>query len=121
MGSDVGSATITASAKSQAGGIITASTALIQQLETDGVASRTVTVFDAGLGSGTIVSDPPGIDCTSGNGCSANFAIGATVTLTATPAPGSTFGGWSSNCLPNSAATCSVVVRNNEPVGVIFH
>jgi Bacterial Ig-like domain (group 2)/Divergent InlB B-repeat domain len=121
MGSDLGPATITATAKSQAGGIITASTVLTQQPETDGAASRTVTVFDAGVGSGTIVSDPPGIECTSGNGCSANFAIGATVTLTATPAPGSSFGGWSSNCLPSSAATCSVIIRNNEPIGVIFH
>jgi hypothetical protein len=121
VGSDVGPATITATAKSHAGGIITASTVLTQQPETDSAASRTVTVFDAGLGSGTIVSDPPGIECTSGNGCSANFAIGATVTLTATPAPGSTFTGWSSNCLPSSASTCSVIVRNNEPVGVIFH
>jgi hypothetical protein len=121
MSSDVGPATITASAKSKAGGTIAASTVLTQQLERDGVASRTLTVFDAGLGSGTIVSDPPGINCVSGNGCSANFAVGATVTLTATPAPGSTFTGWSSNCLPSSAATCSVVVRNNEPVGVIFH
>ena len=121
MGSDVGSAGITATAKSQDGKIITASTVLTQQPETDGAASRTLTVFDAGPGSGTIVSDPPGIECTNGNACSASFAIGATVTLTATPAPGSTFGGWSSNCLPSSDATCSVVVRNNEPVGVIFH
>ena len=121
MGSDVGPATITATAKSNAGAIITASTVLTQQPETDGVASRTLTVFDAGLGSGAIVSDPPGINCVSGNGCSANFPIGATVTLTATPAPRSTFSDWSSNCVPSSDATCSVVVRNNEPVGVIFH
>jgi hypothetical protein len=121
MGSDVGSATITASTKTQAGSTIAARTVLTQQLETDGVASRAVTVFEAGLGSGTIASDPPGIDCTSGTGCAANFAVGATVTLTATPVAGSTFGGWSCNCLPSSAATCSVVVRNNEPIGVIFH
>jgi hypothetical protein len=121
MSSDIGSATITASAKSQSGATIAASTILTQQLETDGAASRTLTVFDAGLGYGTIVSDPPGIDCTSGNGCSANFAIGATVILTATPAASSTFGGWSANCLPSAVATCTVVVKNNEPVGVIFH
>jgi hypothetical protein len=121
MGGDIGQATITASAKSRAGATITASTVLTQQLETDGAGSRTLTVFDAGLGSGTIVSNPPGINCISGSGCSANFVSGATVTLTATPAPGSTFGGWSANCLPNTAATCTLVVRNNEPIGVIFH
>jgi hypothetical protein len=121
MGSDLGPATITASAKSHAGATLTASTVLMQQADSDGNASRTLTVFDAGLGSGTIVSDPPGINCKSGDGCSANFATGTTVTLTATPAPGSTFGSWSANCLPNTSTTCSVVVSNNEPVGIIFH
>ena len=121
MGSDIGQVTMTASAKSHAGATITASTVLTQQLETDGAGSRTMTVFDAGLGSGTVVSDPPGINCISGSGCSANFASGTTVTLTAIPSAGSVFGNWSANCLPNTAATCTLVVRNNEPIGVIFH
>lgn len=50
-------------------------------------------------GAGTVVSDPPGLDCklTSGartGACSASFADYTVVTLTATPASHSTFGGW---------------------------
>ena len=121
MGNNSGMAVITASAKSRSGATLTASTALTQQSDQDRGGARTLTVFEAGSGSGTIVSDPPGIHCVSGNGCTAEFESGSTVTLTATPAPGSTFSGWSANCLPNTGATCTVVIRNNEPVGIIFH
>ena len=121
LGNDLGDATMTASVKSQSGAVIGASTRLAQQAAADNDSSRTLTVFDAGLGSGTIVSDPPGISCSSAGGCEARFPLGTTVALTAIPASGSTFGSWSSNCLPNTAPTCSVVVRNNEPVGIIFH
>ncbi len=44
-------------------------------------------------GTGTVTSIPAGIDC--GPSCSASFADGASVTLTAAPGAGSTFGGWS--------------------------
>ncbi|MDZ4850416.1 MAG: hypothetical protein SGI77_14115, partial [Pirellulaceae bacterium] len=45
-------------------------------------------------GSGKITSSPDGIDSSIGNS-SANFADGTEVTLTATPAAGSVFTGWS--------------------------
>jgi Big-like domain-containing protein/List-Bact-rpt repeat protein len=122
MGNESGAATITASAKSRTGAIITASTVLTQQPDSDTTPSRTLTIFDAGEGTGTVVSNPPGINCTAGNNaCSAEFARGTTVTLTATPTTHSTFSGWSANCLPNTAPTCTLVVNNNEPVGIIFH
>src|SRR5437870_9076175 len=44
-------------------------------------------------GSGTVTSAPVGINC--GVTCTASFASGTAVTLTATPAAGSTFTGWS--------------------------
>src|SRR5262249_29407173 len=47
----------------------------------------------AGTGSGTVTSTPTGITC--GTTCSGNYASGTAVTLTATPATGSTFSGWS--------------------------
>jgi hypothetical protein len=49
-----------------------------------------------GTGTGTVTSNPAGIDC--GATCSASFASGAVVDLTATPATGSTFVGWSGDC-----------------------
>ena len=49
-------------------------------------------VATAGTGSGTVTSSPPGIDC--GSDCSEAYASGTVVTLTATPASGSTFSGW---------------------------
>ena len=51
-----------------------------------------LTVTTAGTGTGSVVSAPAGIDC--GATCSAGFVAGQQVTLTATPAPGSTFDQW---------------------------
>ena len=46
-----------------------------------------------GTGNGTVTSNPAGINC--GSTCSATFNSGTVITLTATPAAGSTFVGWS--------------------------
>lgn len=55
--------------------------------------SYNLTTIKAGGGSGTITSSPAGINC--GTTCVAPFNYGTTVTLTATPAMGTTFAGWS--------------------------
>lgn len=55
--------------------------------------NRTLTVTKAGAGAGTVTSSPAAINC--GATCSATFADGTTVALTATAAAGSTFAGWS--------------------------
>ena len=55
--------------------------------------SHSLTVSKSGNGSGSVTSSPAGIDC--GGTCTAWFASGSSVTLTATPASGSTFTGWS--------------------------
>lgn len=57
-------------------------------------ASKTLTVTKSG--KGTVTSSPSGIDC--GATCQAGFAKGSVVTLTATPAPGYLFLGWSGPC-----------------------
>jgi hypothetical protein len=51
------------------------------------------TVTTVGTGKGSVTSNPAGINC--GISCSANFTNGTNVTLTATPASGSVFSGWS--------------------------
>src|SRR5207245_1292549 len=57
------------------------------------VPSFALTVTNAGTGTGTVTSTPAGITC--GTSCSASYPGETAVTLTATPAAGSTFAGWS--------------------------
>ena len=59
------------------------------------VPSATLTAAVDGTGAGTVTSAPPGINCPGD--CSETYAIGTVVTLTPTPAAGSTFIGWSGN------------------------
>jgi hypothetical protein len=64
------------------------------------------------VGDGTATSNPAGIDC--GTTCSASYAAGTSVTLTATPAIESTFTGWSGAC----TGTAPCVVNMSEPRSV---
>jgi hypothetical protein len=70
-------------------------------------------VTKTGTGSGSIMAN--GSAC---NG-SCSFSYGTTVTLTATPASGSSFSGWTGAC-SGSASTCSVVLNGNQTVGASF-
>src|SRR5207244_6665487 len=70
-----------------------------------------------GTGSGTVTSSPAGLDC--GATCAASFTSGTTVTLTAAPAAGSTFGGWSgAGC--SGAGTCTVTISAATTVTATF-
>jgi hypothetical protein len=62
-------------------------------------------------------SAPAGIDC--GSTCSASFAEGANVTLTATPDAGQVFSGWSGAC-SGSAATCDLGMTQARSVTAGF-
>lgn len=113
--------TITAIETSGSGSAIVGTSNLTVSSPGNGTPLPTLSVYEVGLGHGTVTSTPAGISCTAGAGCTGDFTAGSTVTLTATPATGFTFGGWSSNCTPDSANACTVVMTTNEPVGVIFN
>ena len=86
-----------------------------------GNASKAVlTVQFAGNGSGTVTSTPAGITCPTA-GCATEFDKGTPITLTASPATGSTFVGFSSNCSPTSATTCVVTLNDAETVTATFN
>jgi hypothetical protein len=56
--------------------------------------------------AGTVTSNPAGINC--GGTCSATFATGATVTLSAAAGSGGVFAGWSGACTGTGACTVSM-------------
>ena len=74
-------------------------------------------VYKAGTGSGTVTSSPTGINC--GSVCSKSYPSNTYVTLTATPASGSSFTGWSGACTGLSA-TCRVLMRSSDLVTANF-
>jgi hypothetical protein len=76
-----------------------------------------LTVARAGTGSGTVASTPAGINC--GSACSASYASGAAVTLTAAPAADSVFAGWSGGGCSGTGA-CTVTVSAATTVTATF-
>jgi Divergent InlB B-repeat domain len=79
---------------------------------------RSLTVKKSGTGSGTVASEPAGINC--GFTCTAKFAQGSKVTLKATPASGSTFAGWSGEGCTGTG-TCVVALEEaNATVTATF-
>jgi YVTN family beta-propeller protein len=81
------------------------------------VPSFSLSVAVGGAGSGTVTSNPSGISC--GSACSASFKSGAQVVLTAAPASGSTFAGWSgAGC--SGTGTCTVTMSAAESVSATF-
>lgn len=81
------------------------------------VDAYTLTAAKAGTGTGTVTTDPAGIDC--GSDCTQVYPRGTTVTFTAAPDEGSVLSGWSvPGC--GTATTCAVDVVENQTVQVTF-
>ncbi len=80
--------------------------------------SHSLAVTRGGNGNGSVTSSPAGIDC--GSSCSAWFASGSTVTLTATPvSSNSTFTGWSGGGC-SGTGTCDVTMDAAKSVTATF-
>ena len=83
-------------------------------------AMSTLSVTLTGGGAGTVTSVPSGISCPTRPGeCSQVFPTGSEVTLTATPDPGLTFGGWSGACT-NPTGPCVVTLTATKTVTANF-
>jgi len=80
----------------------------------------TLAVNKAGTGSGAVTSSAGGLDCpATSSTCSATYTSGTVMTLTATPAAGSTFGGWR-GCDSVSGTSCMVTMSAERSVTVTF-
>jgi len=81
-------------------------------------------VTKQGTGSGTVISNLSGISC--GTDCSAYYASGISVTLTATVLTGATFSGWGGGCAGNNesctvnVAALTSVIANFSAVSVTY-
>jgi hypothetical protein len=81
-----------------------------------------LTLTFLGNGSGTVLSSPPGFSCTNPGPCvSQAFVAGTTLTLTANPNSGSTFGGWSQCPGTISTNVCSFTLGTSVTVNVTFN
>jgi uncharacterized repeat protein (TIGR02543 family) len=74
-----------------------------------------LSVTKAGTGSGTVTGG--GVNC--GSACTASVVSGSTVSLTATPASGSTFTGWSGSA-SGTANPTTVTMNGNKTVTATF-
>jgi Divergent InlB B-repeat domain/Bacterial Ig-like domain (group 2) len=84
-----------------------------------GTATNNLSVNVTNPADGVIVSAPAGINC--GSTCSAQFATNSSVSLTATPNSGHSFGGWGSGCTSVSGNTCTVFMDTTVVVTAAFN
>nr|WP_283770135.1 hypothetical protein [Variovorax sp. PCZ-1] len=99
--------------------VVTMSQARIVQanfMASAGLSSYTLSVTVNG--TGTVVSQPSGINCPA-TGCSSLFADNTIVSLTATPGSGQSFTGWSGSCA-GSASSCLVTMSQARDVAANF-
>jgi uncharacterized delta-60 repeat protein len=87
------------------------------------VTGSLLTVEKEGDGTGTVTSRPTGIDC--GVDCSAPFADGSSVTLTAVAAKKSVFAGWDPGCpsakrAKSGSDSCVLTMNGDRSIAPVF-
>ncbi len=92
-----------------AAGNVSASSAMMTQLTVPQTQQLSVTIQGLYGGGGSVNSNPSGIACSSGT-CTANYASGASVTLTPTANIASLFSGWAGSCAGSGTCTVSMTV-----------
>jgi len=100
-----------------AGGVTTYAIITVRPLSQ--FSNGSISIIPGGNGSGTVTSQPAGINCSiiGGNGagaCSAFFAVGTVVRLTAQAAAGSRFQGWRG--LPGCADPSKITVARGTTI-----
>jgi hypothetical protein len=83
---------------------------------TQTLATFVLSITRSGNGSGTVTSNPVAVNC--GTSCSATSTSGATLSLVATPAAGSTFTGWSGHA---DCTDGSVTMNTNKSCIATFN
>ena len=78
---------------------------------------QTLTATRDGNGTGSLVFNGTNPGCTSAT-CSQTFAYGTTVTVTAAPAAGAHFAGWTGDC--SGTGSCTVVMTQARSVKATF-
>lgn len=97
---------------------VTTMTATRDITATFALITYTLSVTKTGDGSGSIASDPRGIDC--GDTCSAGFDHNTVVTLTAVPITGSQVSGWAGDCSVDGLV-CVTTMTTAKNVTATFH
>jgi Divergent InlB B-repeat domain len=121
-GQSCGGALVSATVTTNNNGAVSSSGAIVTGYMTANVVcggGLFLSVTFLGNGTGIVTSSPLGLSCAS-SCASSGFAAGTTVTLTATPNSGSTFGGWT-GCDSTSGPTCTVLLNASRSVGVTFN
>ena len=77
---------------------------------------RTLTVNMAGTGTGTVTSNPAGIDCATT--CSADYNHGTVVSVFAISGTSGAFMGWSGSCAGTGG--CSITMNSSRSVTATF-
>lgn len=91
--------------------------AWIDSVVLPGTPSYRLTVARAGLGTGTVTGTLAGISC--GAFCAGNVLAGSQVVLTASPATGSSFGGWQGAC--GGFGNCTISMDAAKTVTALFN
>ncbi len=92
----------------------------IEQVQTisDNTQVYNLTVIKKGMGSGTILSTPAGINC--GHDCTESYSAGSLITLRAVADSNSSFAGWSGDKCSGNSTQCILTLNEDTTITANF-